>query len=141
MGAMSAPPSPEQGPRVIVDSHVHLKPGKLGAAIRTFFEANIGDRLMYPIDHRTVLDSLAAEGADVVWNLPYAHKPGMANALNADMIAISHRFAEHEVTVVPGCTVHPADVDAAGRAHRCRPSLLGQPRPRLPLLIIGADTG
>ncbi len=113
MGAMTAPTTIEQGPRVIVDSHVHLKPGKLAAAIRSFFEANIGDRLMYPIDHRTVLDSLAAEGADVVWNLPYAHKPGMATALNADMIAISHRFADHHVTVVPGCTVHPADVDAA----------------------------
>ncbi|MEZ5379186.1 MAG: amidohydrolase family protein [Acidimicrobiales bacterium] len=97
----------------IVDAHVHLKPGKLGHAIRAFFEANIGDQLQYPLDHRIVLDTLASEGVDTVWNLPYAHKPGMAAALNRDMIATSATFADHPVTVIPGCTVHPDDPDPA----------------------------
>ncbi len=103
-----------QDGEVIVDSHVHLKPGKLGAAIRSYFEAHIGDNLVYPIDHRSVLDALSSEGVDVVWNLPYAHKPGMASSLNLDMVGISESFADHRVTVVPGCTVHPGDPDPAG---------------------------
>jgi len=96
---------------VIVDSHVHLKPGRLAQAIRSFFEQHIGDRIVYPIDHRTVLDALGEDGVGAVWNLPYAHRRGVAAPLNADMIAISESLADHPVVVVPGCTVHPDDVD------------------------------
>ncbi len=102
-----------EGAPVIVDAHVHLKPGKLGAAIRSFFEAKINDKLVYSGSHAEVLDSLATEGVEAVWNLPYAHKPGMAAALNTDMLAISRLFASHRVAVIPGCTVHPGDPDPA----------------------------
>jgi predicted TIM-barrel fold metal-dependent hydrolase len=100
---------------VITDCHTHLVPDRLAAAIRRFFDAVITEvPLAYGLDRRDVLDQHHAEGVGVVWNLPYAHKAGMAADLNAGMVAISAELADHPVRVVPGCTVHPADPDAAG---------------------------
>ena len=63
--------------------------------------------LAYGLDRRAVLDQHHAEGVDTVWNLPYAHKAGMAADLNEGMLAISAELADHPVRVVAGCTVHP----------------------------------
>lgn len=97
-----------KGP-AIVDSHVHFMPTRLAEAIRKFFDEHIGDGLAYPPDVETVLDMHHASGVAAVWNLPYAHKPGMADDLNAAMAEVSNDYADHPVEVLNGCTVHPDD--------------------------------
>lgn len=92
---------------VIVDSHVHLLPDRLAAAVRSFFEEHIGDQLVHPVDRGTALARLSADGVGEVWNLPYAHRPGMSEDLNAAMADITHP----DVGIRNGCTVHPADPD------------------------------
>ena len=99
---------------MIVDSHVHLMPDRLGRAIRSFFERHIDDQLAYPSDASVVLDRHGQAGASAVWNLPYAHKPGMADDLNAGMAEVAAAHAGHDVRLVTGCTVHPGDIDPAG---------------------------
>lgn len=96
---------------MIVDSHTHLLPARLAAAIRSFFRNSGMTEFEYAIEPRSVLDRHLADGIDTVWNLPYAHKPGMAAALNTAMLEVSDSLADHAVTVVPGCTVHPGDTD------------------------------
>jgi len=49
----------------------------------------------------------------MVWNLPYAHKAGMARQLNESMIEVTESLADHAVDVVAGCTVHPDDANPA----------------------------
>jgi len=97
--------------RVIVDCHTHLLPDRLAAAIRRFFVDHGMADFDYPLDHRAVLDRHLADGIGMVWNLPYAHKAGMARELNASMIEVSAALADHPVDVITGCTVHPDDVD------------------------------
>ena len=103
---------------MIVDSHVHLMPDRLGRAIRSFFERHIDDQLAYPSDASVVLDRHGQAGASAVWNLPYAHKPGMADDLNAGMAEVAAAHAGHDVRLVTGCTVHPGDIDPAGTLRR-----------------------
>ena len=98
----------------VVDSHVHLLPGRLGEKVRAFFDAGIGGRmqLAYPNDHDYVVDSLHREGVDAFWTLPYAHKPGVARGLNEASAATAQQFADAPIQIVPGLTVHPRDDDA-----------------------------
>lgn len=98
----------------IVDSHTHLLPIRLASAIRRFFEQHMPGGLRYPLDARQVLDRHAADGISAVWTLPYAHKPGMAAQLNADVAALGRDLADHPVAVVVGCTAHAADDDPGG---------------------------
>jgi hypothetical protein len=63
---------------VIVDTHTHLLPVRLAVAVRTFFEEHITSELAYPLDHRDALDQLHSQGVTAIWNLPYAHGPGIA---------------------------------------------------------------
>lgn len=99
----------------LVDTHVHLLPGRLGTKVRAVFEAGgAGPLLVYPADHAVVLDRLAAEGVDRVWSLPYAHKPGVAAGLNDASAATAAEFSAGPVAVTGGCTVHPGDEDPVG---------------------------
>lgn len=97
----------------VVDSHVHLLPGRLGEKVRAFFDAGIGSRmqLAYPNDHDFVVNSLHREGVDAIWTLPYAHKPGVARGLNEASAATAQQFAEAPMQIIPGLTVHPGDDD------------------------------
>jgi uncharacterized protein len=99
-------------PSPVVDAHVHLLPPRLQAAIRDFFFARgfPGDGFAYPADPAEACDRLAAEGITEAWSLPYARRPGSAAELNASMarLAAAHTNGA-AVTVVGGCTVHPAD--------------------------------
>ena len=98
----------------IVDSHVHLLPGRLATKVRAFFEEHITQgRLLYPLDHATVLTTLHRLGIGMVWSLPYAHKAGVAAGLNAASAATRLEFADGPVQVVGGATVHPLDNDPA----------------------------
>lgn len=98
---------------MIVDAHTHLLPERMATAVREFFKTHIPGPLAYPIDHRQVLDMLHGDGIATVWNLPYAHKPGVAATLNDTFAAISAALADHPVRVITGCTVHPGDPDPA----------------------------
>jgi predicted TIM-barrel fold metal-dependent hydrolase len=106
---------------MVVDCHTHLFPLRLARRIRGFFDRHLTEgALAYDLDHRSLLDAHAADGISVLWNLPYAHRAGIAAQLNDNMIEIASEFAEHPVRLVSGCTVHPADDDPAGivaRAH------------------------
>lgn len=95
--------------RGMVDSHVHLLPDRLAHAIRGFFQQMGPLPFAYPLDPPTVLDRHAADGFAAVWTLPYAHKPGMAARLNADIARLAAAWTAGPVQVVPGCTVHPGD--------------------------------
>ena len=105
----------------IVDSHVHLLPGRIGEKVRAIFEA--GARagrfaLAYPSAHEHVVAQLRAEGVGAVWSLPYAHKAGVAEGLNEASAVTAARFTGADFRVTGGATVHPDDPDPAGVVHR-----------------------
>jgi len=97
----------------IVDSHIHLLPGRLALKIRAFFEERITAALAYPLDHTTVLNMLQQVGIDTVWSLPYAHKAGVAAGMNQSSAEIVKEQATHPVKMIGGATVHPLDNDPA----------------------------
>jgi len=96
----------------VVDSHVHLLPGRLGVKVREFFEAGGLVTLAYPLDHAEICDRLAEEGVGTVWALPYTHRPGVAAWLNEESAVTAARPLA--VDVVGGATVHPGDDDPLG---------------------------
>ena len=100
----------------IVDSHVHLLPDKLARKIRAFFDTHISRdlKLAYPLEHMAVLDSLHQAGVDTIWNLPYAHKAGVAAGMNHASAEIVAEQAAGPVAIVGGATVHPQDENPAG---------------------------
>jgi uncharacterized protein len=89
---------------VIVDAHVHLFPDRLADAIRRWFDTHA-----WSIEHRLGVDecvaTLKAGGIDRMVALPYAHKPGIAQALNDFTAAVAARHPE----VWPCCTVFPGE--------------------------------
>jgi predicted TIM-barrel fold metal-dependent hydrolase len=93
-------------------------PERLAQKIREFFAARITAAFAYPLDHEVVLERHRADGITQLWNLPYAHKAGVAARLNDAMLEISAHLAGRAVEVVPGCTVHPADPEPAQELHR-----------------------
>jgi len=96
------------------DAHTHLLPMRLAEKIRRFFaDFMIEDELSYTLDYRELLQSHAAAGFDTVWNLPYAHKAGMAARLNESMLEVADEYGNEGVSIVSGCTVHPDDKDPA----------------------------
>lgn len=94
---------------MLVDAHVHLFPDRLADAVRAWF-----DQHAWPIRHRQRADALVAQllaaGVGRAVALPYAHKPGMAEALNAFTLDLAKRHP----MVVPCCTVFPGE-DGAER--------------------------
>ncbi len=93
----------------IVDSHIHLLPGRLAAKVRAYFEQNLAGELAYPIDHGLVRERLAAEGVTHAWSLPYAHKAGIAEGLNEASAATVAASEGGPLRVIGGATVHPDD--------------------------------
>jgi len=105
-----APPPADLTPSpVIVDAHVHLLPERLQRRIREFFALHMPADLAYPTDHGAVLDSLARDGVDLVWSLPYAHRADVAAGMNEAMAGIVGSAVT--VKVVGGATIHPGDAD------------------------------
>ena len=89
----------------VVDAHVHLFPDRVFDSIWRWFDANA-----WPVRHRLysdgVLDWLESRGVARVVALHYAHKPGMAAALNEYVLAIARRRAPF---VIPTATVLPGE--------------------------------
>ncbi len=97
---------------MVTDCHTHLLPQRLARKVRGFFDQYLlNQKLAYGLDYDDLLTRHAAEGVTTVWNLPYAHKPGMAATLNASMLEVAHAYSDHPVRIVSGCTVHPLDDD------------------------------
>jgi uncharacterized protein len=55
------------------------------------------------------LRALHAAGVTDIWNLPYAHKPGVAAGLNAASAELVATNPVPEVRIIGGATVHPED--------------------------------
>jgi predicted TIM-barrel fold metal-dependent hydrolase len=91
---------------VLVDAHTHLLPDRLAAAIRGYFEAHLDADLPYPWQAAQVRERLRAAGVTTCWSLPYAHRAGMAGALNRWM---AEAFPPSDPVVIPGATLHPGD--------------------------------
>jgi predicted TIM-barrel fold metal-dependent hydrolase len=99
---------------MIIDAHVHLFPEGLAQAIRRWFDDHA-----WSIEHRIGVDQcvtrLRAGGIDRMVALPYAHKPGIARALNDFTAEIAARHPE----VIPCCTVFPGEEGAEGILEDC----------------------
>lgn len=87
----------------VVDAHVHLFPDGLFDAIWRWFDANAWP-IRYRLHSDAVLDLLEMRGVRRVVALHYAHRPGMAAALNEYVLAIAKRrpFVVPTATVLPG---------------------------------------
>jgi predicted TIM-barrel fold metal-dependent hydrolase len=91
----------------VVDAHVHLFPDAVFEAIWTWFDAH-----GWPVRHRltspAVIEFLLSRGVSRIVALHYAHRPGMARALNAYVAGLAAR--EPRVTAL--ATVLPGEPDA-----------------------------
>lgn len=91
----------------LYDAHVHLFPERLFEAIWRWF-----DRHAWPIRYRLraeeVIEFLSSRGVERFTALVYAHKPGMADSLNAFVAELGRAHA----CVVPLGTVMPGEPDA-----------------------------
>lgn len=96
-----------------VDVHVHLHPERLARAIERYFADRHRWIAAHPFDPAAVADTLAARGVDRFCFFSYAHKPGMARALNRWTVATGARLPR---AVALG-TLHAddPDVDAVAR--------------------------
>jgi predicted TIM-barrel fold metal-dependent hydrolase len=92
---------------MIVDAHVHLFPDRLAEAIRRWFSEHAWE-IRYRIGVAEAVRTLREGGVARMVALPYAHKPGMARALNDFTLVISREHPE----VVPCCTVFPGEEGA-----------------------------
>lgn len=93
----------------VVDSHVHLFPPGVFEAIWRWFDQH-GWPIRYQLHAEAVVDFLVGRGVERVVGLHYAHKPGMARALNRFVLELAAR----RPAVVPLATVFPGEVGAAG---------------------------
>jgi uncharacterized protein len=97
----------------VVDAHVHLFEPRLFEAIWRWFETH-GWPIRYKLHAADVVAFLKARGVAHVVALHYAHKPGMARAMNAAMAG----FVDAAGGFVTGlATVLPGEPDAAAIVH------------------------
>ncbi|MEZ4267549.1 MAG: amidohydrolase family protein [Myxococcota bacterium] len=92
----------------VVDAHVHLFPDALFEALWRWFEA-YGWPVRYRLQAPEVIRFLLSRGVQHIVALHYAHKPGMAAAMNAWMAAL----VREEPRVTGTATVLPGEPGAA----------------------------
>ena len=94
----------------IVDSHVHVFPTGLFKAIHAWF-----DQFAWPIRYRLtseeVIQYLLSRGVGFVVAFQYAHKPGIAEALNTYMVGLCRAFPGKMAGMA---TVFPGEPGSAG---------------------------
>lgn len=91
----------------VVDAHVHLFPDRMFEAIWAWFDAHawpVRKKLKTP----EVISFLLSRGVDHIVALHYAHRPGMARALNAYMTEVTR----DNPRVTGLATVMPGEPDA-----------------------------
>ena len=95
--------------RPAIDAHTHLLPERLLAAI----QRSLGDTAGWEFSTPTARDEIEAvlrdAGVEAYVALPYAHRPGLADELNAWLL---ERAADSDF-LIPFATVHPEDEDPA----------------------------
>lgn len=102
-----APHAPGHARAGVIDAHVHLFPDRLFEAIWGWFDAHAWP-IRYRLRSEQVIEFLATRGVGRVVGLHYAHKPGMAEALNRYVLDLARRFPE----VIPTATVFPGEPGA-----------------------------
>lgn len=90
-----------------IDAHVHGFPDRLALAVRQ--RLNRDGRLQAGPLLSEVAAQMRADGFDAAWLLPYAHKAGVAESVNAWSAAACRAFP----WLVAGATFHPADANIA----------------------------
>jgi uncharacterized protein len=99
---------------LLFDAHTHLLPDRLALAIRSFV-SRVEPVLAYPPTADEARAALVQAGVQRCLSLPYAHKGGIAAALNRDL---AERW-RGDPMVIAGATVHPDDDVAAVVAEAC----------------------
>ncbi|EYF06322.1 amidohydrolase family protein [Chondromyces apiculatus] len=103
----------EEGPRLpsslppVVDAHVHIFPDRVFEAIWRWFDAH-GWPVRYRLPAPEVARFLLSRGVERVVALHYAHRPGMARALNQFMASV----CADEPRIVGLATVLPGEEGA-----------------------------
>jgi len=92
----------------IVDAHVHLFPDRVFAAIWRWFDT-FGWPIRYKLETPAVIEFLLSRGVERVVGLHYAHKPGIARAMNTFMAEVQKK----EARVHGVATVYPGEEGAA----------------------------
>ena len=90
---------------MLVDAHVHLFPDRLIAAVRRWFDTHAWD-IQYRLSVEECIATLRGGGVDHCVALPYAHKAGIASALNDFTLAVA---AASDGLVWPCCTIFPGE--------------------------------
>lgn len=99
-----------EGPRVpasappIIDAHVHLFPDRLFEAVWSWFD-KYGWEIRYKLHTPKVIEFLFSRGVEAIVALHYAHKPGMARALNAYIAEL----ARTDPRIIGMATVFPGE--------------------------------
>ncbi|MEO6954334.1 MAG: amidohydrolase family protein [Polyangia bacterium] len=91
----------------VYDAHVHLFPDRVFEAIWRWFDAHAWP-IRYRLHAEQVVEFLLAHGVARFTALHYAHKPGMARALNAFVAELARAHSQ----IVPFGTVMPGEPDA-----------------------------
>ena len=92
-----------RGLPAVVDAHVHLFPDGLLKPIWQWFDA-YGWPIRYKLGAEKIIEFLTRRGVEKIVGLHYAHKPGVAEALNQFMQALCRRYPQlaGTATVYPG---------------------------------------
>jgi len=93
-----------------IDAHTHLHPPRLFAAIRRWFAEHSDWNLAGPTEPEAVVAALRAAGVERFAFFSYAHRPGMARAVNRWLHDAAAVFPDG----IPLGTVHAEDDDPAG---------------------------
>lgn len=91
----------------VVDAHVHLFPDRVFEALWRWFDTNAWP-VRYQLPTPKIIDFLFSRGVSQLVALHYAHKPGMARALN-DYIAA---LCANEPRIIGLATVFPGETGA-----------------------------
>ncbi len=92
----------------VIDGHVHIFPGSIFSAVRKWFDEN-GWQIRYRMTTSRIFDFLLSHGIRHIVALQYAHKPGIAETLNAYM---SKKCREYDRRVTGMATVFPNEKNA-----------------------------
>lgn len=103
-----------EGPRLpdglppVIDAHVHVFPEPVWPAVHRWFDEHAWP-LRYRMCSPAIVDFLLSRGVDHVVALQYAHRPGMARAMNEGMTELCRA----EPRVVGLATAFPGEPEAA----------------------------
>ena len=107
-------------PDTIIDFHVHLFPDRLFESIWRFFEQGYGARVIHQLYYRECVDYLRQRGIGTIVYSNYAHKAGVAKAINAWNLEVLDEIPD----LYCFAAFHPGDADALEEAEK----LLDHPR-------------